>query len=669
MRHQTRAILTLLCSAAVLHLPASAQISPLSTPVTISASDQAVLDMNEAYRKGDKKRLAELLPLARGNLLEPWAAYWALRARLREAQPAEVDQFLRQYAGTYQEDRLRNDWLLLLGQRRDWAGFKALHGAFRMNDDPQVQCYALLVERLDRGTPVAAPVAERWLAARNDEDACTTAAELLVSTREMPEATVWQKARLAIEANRPEVARKAVGLLSADLGKQVSVLNGNPARYLAQSASSDDRQSQELALLAIIKLASSDADSAAAQLKGGWERRLTAEERAWAWGQIGKQATLSLSGKALGYFTQVKSRDLNADHLIWKTRAALRAGDWAQVKESIEAMDRETRSDSAWVYWHARSLQALGRGDAQQQAARAYASIAGTSGFYEMMALEALGRPVTLPPQPQAVTPSEQAWALREPGLQRSLQAIAIGLRGEGVREWNYTIALAQPGGLPDRQLLAAAQLACEREIWDRCINTSERTREQVDILQRFPLPLKDLVVPRSLAIGLDPAYVYGLIRQESRFVTHARSGAGASGLMQVMPATARWTARKIGMTDFAPSRINEREVNVTIGTAYLKLALDDFDGSMAMASAAYNAGPGRPRNWRAPGGTGPVLEAAIWAENIPFAETRDYVKKVLANTTLYAALLHEPQQSLVARLGQVGPRPSNDAPIDADLP
>ena len=183
--------------------------------------------------------------------------------------------------------------------------------------------------------------------------------------------------------------------------------------------------------------------------------------------------------------------------------------------------------------------------------------------------------------------------------------------------------------------MLAAAQLACEREIWDRCINTSERTREQVDILQRFPLPLKDLVVPRSLAIGLDPAYVYGLIRQESRFVTHARSGAGASGLMQVMPATARWTARKIGMTDFAPSRINEREVNVTIGTAYLKLALDDFDGSMAMASAAYNAGPGRPRNWRAPGGTGPVLEAAIWAENIPFAETRDYVKKVLANTCL----------------------------------
>lgn len=666
LRFRTRAILTFLCSATVLHLPASAQISPLAAPP--SASDQAVLAVNEAYRKGDKARMAALLPQTRGNPLEPWAAYWELRARLREAQPAEVEQFLARYAGTYQEDRLRNDWLLLLGKQRDWPGFKRLHPEFRMNDDPQVQCYALLVERLDRGTPVTEPVAERWLAARNDEDGCTTAAELLLSTGEMPAATVWRKARLAIEANRPEVARKAVDLLSTELGRQVVALNASPARYLAGNPAAD-APSQELALLAIIKLAAGDADAAAAQLQGGWARRLTAEERAWAWGQVGKQSTLALSSAALGYFSQVPAQALNDDHLAWRTRAALRAGDWPQVRDSIEAMSRDGRFETAWIYWHARALQALARTDAQrEQALRGFSAIAGIGGFYEMLALEALGRPVTLPPAPDPVTPREQAAIRQHPGLQRALHAIDLGLRGEGVREWHYTIALAQPGGLPDRELLAAAQLACEREIWDRCINTSERTRDVIDIQQRFPLPLKEIVVPRSRAIGLDPAYVYGLIRQESRFVTHARSGAGASGLMQVMPATARWTARKIGMTDFVPSRINDRETNVAIGTAYLKLALDDFDGSMAMASAAYNAGPGRPRQWRAPGGSGPTLEAAIWAENIPFAETRDYVKKVLANTTLYAALLHEPQQSLAARLGTVGPRPPSE-PLPADLP
>jgi soluble lytic murein transglycosylase len=172
-------------------------------------------------------------------------------------------------------------------------------------------------------------------------------------------------------------------------------------------------------------------------------------------------------------------------------------------------------------------------------------------------------------------------------------------------------------------------------------------------------------VVRRAGEIRLDPAYVYGLIRQESRFVMDARSHVGASGLMQVMPATAKWTAKKIGLTSFTPDQITDREVNVAIGTGYLKLVLDDFEGSMPMATAAYNAGPNRPRQWR----KGPVLDAAIWAENITFHETRDYVKKVLSNTTNYAAILTRQPQSLKARLGQVGPRSSPIAEVNKDLP
>ncbi|RYF43954.1 MAG: lytic transglycosylase domain-containing protein, partial [Comamonadaceae bacterium] len=153
--------------------------------------------------------------------------------------------------------------------------------------------------------------------------------------------------------------------------------------------------------------------------------------------------------------------------------------------------------------------------------------------------------------------------------------------------------------------------------------------------------------------------------RQESRFIMDARSHVGASGLMQVMPATARWTARRIGMNSFTLEQLNERETNIAIGTGYLKLVLDDFEGSMPLAAAAYNAGPGRPRNWR----NGPVIEAAAWAENVPFNETRDYVKKVLANTTTYAAILSGQPQSLKARLGQVGPRESSRPEPNRDLP
>jgi soluble lytic murein transglycosylase len=201
--------------------------------------------------------------------------------------------------------------------------------------------------------------------------------------------------------------------------------------------------------------------------------------------------------------------------------------------------------------------------------------------------------------------------------------------------------------------------------VWDRCINTSERTKTEFDFEQRYPTPFRDAVLRRSREIGLDPAYVYGLIRQESRFIMDARSTVGASGLMQVMPATARWTANKIGMSGFRVDQLNDRDTNIAIGTGYLKLVLDDFGGSMPLAAAAYNAGPSRPRAWR----NGPTMEGAAWAETVPFTETRDYVKKVVSNATFYAAMFTGQPQSLKARLGVIGPRDSSQPGPNGDLP
>ena len=360
-----------------------------------------------------------------------------------------------------------------------------------------------------------------------------------------------------------------------------------------------------------------------------------------------------------------RNEDLSDELLGWKVRAALRAGDWKAVRRAIDAMGPE-RTDPTWSYWKAKSMLA-GRPSAEEkaEARQLLEDTAGNHSFYEQLALEEIGQRITVPPAPAPLTAQEKAAARSNPGLARSLYAIGIGLRSEGVREWNYSTNLHQPGGLEDRELYAAADLACERQIWDRCINTSERTKTFADWRQRYPMPYHDTVLAKSRNIGLDPAYVYGLIRQESRFIMDARSGVGASGLMQVMPATARWTARKIGMTGFTPDMINDRDTNITIGTSYLKLALDDFEGSMALAAAGYNAGPGRPRNWR----NGPTLDAAIWAENVPFSETRDYVKKVLSNTTNYAALITGQPQSLKSRLGTIGPRPANDPETMKDLP
>ncbi len=654
-------------------------LTPLLTTAVLAAAapwaaaqnrgDDTLLEMQQAFRKGDKQKLTGLLPGARGHALEPWAAYWELRARLDQAQPDEVTAFLQRWAGTYQEDRLRNDWLLLLGQRRAWEQFADLHPHYRMGDDREVRCYALAIDQIkgQAADTAGAEVLRNWYALRDMDDGCANAAAEMLADKKIKPLDVWRKARLAAEANRLRVARKAVEIVAPEALAPLREALDSPAKYLKGHATARGRERQELVVLALIRMAVSDAGVAANLLENKWGVHLSAEERNWLWGVIGKQAALSLSPDAAGYFGNVsRDADLNDDLLGWKVRAALRAGQWKQVGRAIDAMSPTARQDSTWAYWKARSLTAGRASDEDRAQARLlYESIAGTTGFYEQLALEELGARITAPPAPAPLTHAEKAAARANPSLQRGLYAIAMGLRSEGVREWNYATNLHQNGGMPERELLAAADLACQQQVWDRCINTSERTRTVIDAGQRFPMPYQAAVVERAQGVGLDPAYVYGLIRQESRFIMDARSGVGASGLMQVMPATARWTARKIGLTGFTPSQINDRDTNITIGTAYLKLALDDFDGSMPLAAAAYNAGPGRPRNWR----NGPVLDAAIWAENVPFSETRDYVKKVLANTVNYAAILTGAPQSLKSRLGQVGPRGAGEPESNKDLP
>ena len=631
--------------------------------------DDTLLEMQQAFRKGDRKKLEQLLPAVRGHALEPWAAYWELKARLNEATSQEVQAFMQRYAGSYQEDRLRNDWLLLLGQRREWGQFADLHPHYRMSDDREVRCYALLIDQIKGTAPASAAddVRSNWYALRDADDGCTHAAGELYSYKKLSALDIWRKARLGAEANRSRVVRAAVEIVAPEALTQLKEVLDAPSKYLLARNMAGSRVRQELVLLALIKLASGDPDSAAHQLDSKWSEYLSAEERNWAWGVIGKSAAQKLSGSAHGYFSNVtRNSHLNDDLLGWKVRAALRAGQWKAVGNVVDAMGAEARQDSTWVYWKARAMLATKPSEAERAEARQLLTgIAGTRGFYEQLALEELGQRITVPPAPAPLTAEEKAAARANPGLNRGLYAILLGLRSEGVREWNYTTNLHTPGGMADRELLAAADFACQREVWDRCINTSERTKTVTDMAQRFPMPFRAAVVERAQGIGLDPAYVYGLIRQESRFIMDARSHVGASGLMQVMPATARWTARKIGLTGFTADQITDRDTNITIGTAYLKLALDDFAGSMPMAAAAYNAGPGRPRSWR----NGPVLDAAIWAENVPFAETRDYVKKVLANTTNYAAMLTGQPQSLKARLGTVGPRDSAAPEVNNDLP
>jgi soluble lytic murein transglycosylase len=656
--------------------------------------NKLIIDAREALRNKDATQLAALRnrAIAVRHPLAMWADYWELNNRLYAVGPTEVEAFYQRWPNTYVEDRLRNDFLLELGRRRDWKALLADYARFKMNDDRQVNCYVLMADYTLNGKDVKAAARTAWFAQREPDEGCQLLATTLYEAKVLTDTDAWKRARAAVDANKPAVARHAVLLAKPDAEKDVATVLDSPARFLGGKTFAVRRSTEELATLALMRLASNDPEQAAQQLNSRWERMLPADLAAWAWASVARQSAFKLLPDASSQFLRAaqlaekakQDIDWTDDTLAWKARAALRGDNgsprWTQVLQAIGAMSATEQKEHAWVYWKARALQALAAPEpAVPEAASAasgvpvpapapwremMAGIANPLTFYGALANEELGRPQALPASPQPPSAEERAFVVREPGLNRALLSLQLGLRSEGEREWNFTMR-----GLNDRQLLASAWLACDRGVWDRCVSSSERTRSEIELNQRYPTPYRTEIVGAARAAGLDPALVYGLIRQESRFRVDIKSSANAYGLMQVIPPTARNIAKRANIP-YDPTQITDVNTNLRIGTYYLKLLLDDFGGAQPLAIAGYNAGPNRPRRWR----EGPVTETAIWVENIPFSETRDYVKKVLTNATIYSALMAEPNvpqgTSLKTRLGKtIGPRPPQAPVPDGSLP
>ena len=316
-------------------------------------------------------------------------------------------------------------------------------------------------------------------------------------------------------------------------------------------------------------------------------------------------------------------------------------------------MNEATPAQPVWRYWRARAMQATGQ---RVAATPVFLGLSREYHYYGQLAQEELGPVMQAPVANIKMGGDDIAAVARQPGIARALALYELGLRSDASQEWNWTIR-----EFSDAQLLAAAELARRMEWYDRAINTAERTRELHDFELRFLAPYRELAQKAARENELDEAWVFGLMRQESRFVNIARSSVGASGLMQIMPATARWIARRLGIKRFRPREMQNPAKNIQFGAYYLKHVQTSLDGSPVLATAAYNAGPGRAQRWR---DTRP-MEAAVYIESIPFAETRDYVKKVMSNAMYYAARFGQPSVLLTERLGTVPPRktPADSAP------
>jgi soluble lytic murein transglycosylase len=631
----------------------AAPLAVAAAPRAKSSPDDQFLAAQEAFEKGRSAQLATHANTLRGHVLEPYVEYWTLKLAVEEIPSATARDFLARRNGTLVAEQFRRDWLKALARKQAWDAFEAEYPNV-VGDDPELTCLALQA-RWRRGDGAVLEEFRRvWANPRDLPDGCLPIAESEIAAGRLTTRDVWDRARLLFEHGQFSGTKRLLAALppgEAPDERTFEAVRRGAQPFLAGAEKLDLKKpaNRELVLFALARTARSDVDTAANLWTRKLQDRFPPEDQAWGWGQLGAHGARQHHPRALEWFANASGVRLRDDQLEWRARAALREGDWREVRAAIEAMTPLGRNEPAWLYWHGRARKALGQPEEGQIL---LARVAGEHHFYGKLALEELGRALAIPPRGYSPTAADLAEVAANPGLQRAVALLRLGLRQEGVQEWNWAVR-----GMDDRQLLAAAEFARANEIWDRAIFTANQTVGLHDFSVRFPAPYRDVFSEQARSQGLDEAWVLGLVRQESRFSTTAKSSAGASGLMQLMPRTARWVAQRLGMKGFSLTQVNNIDVNIALGTSYLKYVLDSVDGHPVLAAAAYNAGPGRARKWKAER----PLEGAVYAESIPFTETREYVKRVMSNTVYYAALYGGDPRSLKARLGVVPSRRSGE--------
>ena len=558
------------------------------------------------------------------KVLSDYSQYQSAIDAAKRGDDAWVQQFLSQASDSAMAENVRNEWLKTLGARGQWDLFRQEFGKLNAAGVAQeVQCYA------DLSSGNYSKAAELVRVTGKLPAGCTRLVESAAASGRLNTNDAWRRVRGLLSNSQTTDARNLAAAL------------GSPFEGGAQGAT-------EYSLLSVIGKDARKSASAAATLSD-MESGLSREQRSFAWGVLGHYHAQSQNmPTALSYYGRVSDRkQLTDEQLEWYARAALRLQRWDELASVIQHMPEKLQKDPTWQYWLGRSFVAQGK---SSQAKEMYEKAAASGrNFYAVMAGEELGRRINTRNNVSDADARDVRRMSEDGAIKRALVLFKNSqsngdskMRRQAQAEWRFATR-----DFNEDNLLTAAQVAFDNQFYDMAINSADRTDHKLNYKLRYLSPFKDLTVRYAEQAGVDPAWVYGLIRQESRFVMGAQSSVGAQGLMQVMPATAREIAGKIGMSS---SELYTMDGNIRMGTWYMADAKRRLQNNEVMATAGYNAGPGRARNWQASS----PLEGAIYAETIPFTETRDYVKKVMTNATYYASLFNKPQTSLKQRMGTV---------------
>ena len=618
------------------------------TQAAAAPGDAAVQQAQQAFtarKAANFEKAARAVPSE--HVLKPYVDYWQLMLDLPRAGDDRIADFLAANSGSRLAEVLRGEWLKMLGSRAAWPAYLSEYPRLSRPDLAH-QCFAYRAEFALGNRSRLREAVGLWFSGRDQPSACDPLFAELISAGLINNEDVWRRFRLALQAGNPGVAKALVASLPQKQRPALALIDRaqkEPARLL-DSGNLDlaQRGHREIAIYAVEQIARSNSEAAELALRKLLPG-LAEEEQRNAWARIAVWAARRHEPVALDWFRRAGTDAVNDAQREWWTRAALRASDWRTVLSVIDSMGEASRAQPTWRYWRGRALKQAGQGAA---ATAIFLELSRQHDYYGQLAQEELGAVMQVPAAAVKIGDVEVEAITRHPGIARATALYGLGLRSEATSEWTWAIR-----GFTDAQLLAAAELAHRLSWYDRAINTAERTRDLHDFELRFVAPYRDLAQRAASENQLDEAWIYGLMRQESRFINVARSRVGAAGLMQIMPSTARWIAKQLGIKRFDTREMQDPARNIQFGAFYLKHVQDSLDGSPVLATAAYNAGPGRAQRWR----DSQPMEAAVYIESIPFDETRDYVKKVMSNAMYYAVRFAQPSVLLTDRLGEIPPR------------
>lgn len=631
-------------------LPPQHPTQPASAPsqAPIKKLREQFIEAEKAIKKGKRAKFKKLLRQLEDYPLYPYLLYADIKKRIHSAKPTEIEQFLTRYSDSPLAYRLRRSRLFFLARNKRWKEFLTF---YQPTTNLNLNChYHKALMNTGQMEQSFSDIEGVWLHGRSLPKSCDPVLSIWKKNGKLTPSLVWKRIQLAMEAGRSKLAKHLTEYLPDSEQYWANTwykIHHKPSLIKKRKILSGKHPMVSNILMHGMKRLARYNPENSVKI---WEKirtkaRLTPSQEAAVHRSIGTAFQRRDMPEALTWLAKIPAEYADPRVREWRIRITLKTEDWEGSLRWINQLTKEEQNSDRWLYWRARALEGMGD---TEKAEQIYQQIAKSRSYESFLAAERVGQPYQFLHQPLSFTESELATLRQTPGILRAQELLAINKLVDARREW---YKLTQH--MNDRSLQMAAKIANDWDWHERSILTLGQSSNRDDLDIRFPIVHKNKVLQHAISTNIEPAWAFSIMRQESAFAVDARSSRNARGLMQLLPGTARAVARSLKTKLKRTSDLHIADINIRLGINYLKKVAKEFNNNLSLATAAYNAGEYRVRKWLPKNGN---IAPDIWIETIPFKETRNYLRRILAYTLIYEHRLGQRLTPLSQRMPQITP-------------